>query len=857
VAIKILPAIFTSDAERLGRFGREARVLASLNHPHIGAIYGVNDAGPVRALVLELVDGPTLADRIRRGRIPVADALTVARQIAEALEAAHESGIIHRDLKPANIKITSAGVVKVLDFGLAKLAPLQAGDAGGADHGDLSKPPSVTIGVTDEGVLLGTAPYMSPEQARGQAVDKRTDIWAFGCVLYEMLAGCEAFSGSTVSDTLAAIFDREPDWTALPNATPTAVHRLLRRCLEKDAKLRLHDIADARLEIDEALRPPPKNQAPAYPRWLLTLAAASVVIVAVVGAWLALRLRAPDSPAPVLRLQINPPAGGQFGRVNRRRGPNVALSPDGKTAVYGATVNGKYTLWLHPLDGTTARVLPGTEDAAFPSWSPDGRHVAFVANGKLQRIDVTGGKPFAVCDVGTTYGLAWMSDDRILMGRQAGTLATVPASGGMLSPLTTFDNSMADVAHVWPEVLPGGHFLYWAASSKPENNGVIYAASFEKPNDRVRLVVSETRAFYASGPDGKGYLLWQRRGTLVARKFDGATLKFSGEPQPIADAVGIQTAAAILALAVSNSGTLLYAAPDSYQLTWFDRVGTRLGALGDSGQHSSVRFSPDGKQVATTRTEAGRELWLIDVGRGSSRRATFDSRGGFSPQWAPDGKTLLFIGDNHTSLERKDPTGVAPDERLAPWHSEDFDLTDWSRDGHFLLYTRGTVETQNDMWILRVTGDGHLAENTQPKAYLRTPVNETAGRFSPEPNPRWIAYQSDASGQFEVYIQSFPEPHGAQQISTQGGAQPQWAPSGRELFYQAADGRIMAVSVKLGANSIDASAPHPLFSLPQQTLFEVAPDGQRFLVEVPDPTPHPLTVVINWPSLLNSGATGR
>jgi hypothetical protein len=855
VAIKILPPAFTSDPERLARFAREARVLAALNHPHIGAIYGLEDAGPMRALVLELVDGPTLADRIARGRIPVAEALTIARQIAEALEAAHEKGIVHRDLKPANVKLTRDGVVKVLDFGLAK-----AGVGDGVTS-DLTHSPTVTIGGTREGLLLGTAAYMSPEQARGQAVDKRTDIWAFGCVVYEMLTGCAAFSGSTVSDTLAAILDREPDWTLLPNATAAAIHRLLRRCLEKDSKLRLRDIADVRIEIDEALRPGPTDQTTKHgwpKKWIA--AAVTLVVVLGMGAWAVSRFRQPDAGGPVLRLQIAPPDGGQFGGIGDpfvRRGPGLALSPDGTAAVYGATVSGQYALWLRPLDGTAARVLRGTEDARFPFWSPDGRSIAFFANGKLQKLDVAGGPPFVICDVPQVFGGVWAPDGRILVGIFGGAIASVPASGGTLSAVTTLDRSKGDVAHVWPQVLPGGHFLYWGGSTKPEDNGVIYAASFEKPNERVRLITSETSAVYTSGPDGRGYLLWQRGGTLIAQEFDGTTFKFAGEPRPIADAIGMVGSAAFIAVAAASNGSLLYANAALQQLTWFDRVGKQLGTLGDPGQFSPLRFSPDGKQIATTRVEATRELVLLEVDRAMSRRGTFDSRGGFSPLWSPDGRTILFIGDSVTALYRKDATGTAPDQRLASWRPQDACLCDWSRDGRSVLNIRSTVETGADIWVVPVTPDGHLAADAQPKPYLRTPVNESAGRFLPEPNPRWVAYQSDESGHDEVYVQSFPEPHGPHRISTNGGTAPQWGPGGRELFYQSSDGKVMAASLKLGADSIEASAPRELFAIPRESFFEVAPDGQRFLVNMPAPTPHPLNVIVNWPSLLKSTVTGQ
>jgi eukaryotic-like serine/threonine-protein kinase len=803
------------------------------------------------ALVLELVEGDTLAERIGTGPLLLADALTIAAQIADALDAAHERGIVHRDLKPANIKITPAGAVKVLDFGLAKAV---TGDS--ASGQGLSQRPSMAPGGTRDGMILGTPAYMSPEQARGQTVDKQTDIWAFGCVLYEMLTGRPAFAGATLTDTLAAIVEREPDWIALPKATTAAAHRLLRRCLEKDSKLRLHDIADVRIEIIEALRPNPTDRLTQHGRRAQRLtAAAAVLVIAALGTWAVSRLRRADTGGPVLRLQINQPEGGQFGRFGSGRLPILALSPDGQTVVFGATVDGKYALWLRALDNTAARPMRGTEDATWPFWSPDGRSVAFFASGKLRRFDVASGTTFDVCEVPRVYGGAWAPDGRILVGVLGGTLASVPASGGTLSPLTTLNASMADVAHVWPQVLPGGHFLYWSVSSKPENSGVIYAASFEKPNERIKLVTSETLALYTTDPGGAGYLLWQRGGALVAQEFNGGTLRLSGEPRVIAESIGILGSTAYMAAAASRSGVLVYATAGLQQLTWFDRTGRERGTIGDPGQYSFIRFSSDGRQMATTRLEAGRDLWLIDVDRGVSRRTTHDSRGGLYPQWSPDGRTILFMGEDVTALYRKDATGAALDQRLAPWPAKGSLLTDWSRDGRWILNTQDTVETRADIWVVPVTPDGHLATDAQPKPYLRTPVNESAGRFSPEPNPRWVAYQSDGSGRDEVYVQSFPEPGGPHRISANGGRAPQWGPGGHEIFYQRPDGRVEAVTLNPAADSVNPSAPRELFALPPQSNFEVAPDGKRFLVAKPDPTAHPLTVIINWPALMKEPVT--
>ena len=842
VAIKLLPPAFTSDPDRLARFAREARVLASLNHPNIGAIYGFEDTPTGRALVLELVEGPTLADRIARGRIPLPETLSIARQIAEALEAVHEAGIVHRDLKPGNIKVNPAGVVKVLDFGLAKTASAIA-------EPDAASRSAGSAPATLEGLVLGTVAYMSPEQARGQAVDKRTDIWAFGCVLYEMLAGRAAFSGPTTSDTLVAILDRHPDWTALPDATPAALHRLLRRCLQKEPSLRLRDVGDARLDIDDARAEAQGRQVTRRrARSLGIPAVAAVACLAALGLWL--RSLPPSSVGPVLRLAMPPPEGGQFGRLGFDRPLSLALSPDGRGAVYSATVKGTDALWLHPLDGTDPRVLPGSDGARWPFWSPDGKSIGFFSKGKLWRLDLSRVTPFAICDVPLAFGGSWTLDGRILVGLYNGTLASVPAAGGVLTPLTALNRATGDRAHVWPQVLPGGRFLYLAASDNPEHDGVVYAASLEQPNERTRLVTTNSFAMYTPGRDGTGYLLWQSGSTLVARAFDATTFRFAGEPRPIAEGVGVNAAAGYVAAAVSANGTLLYGSQSLERLTWFDRSGQRLGTVGDAALHApdSVRFSPDGNQIAVTRTETGRDFWLIDARHGGSRRMTHDRGGGYFPQWSPDGRTLLFMGDALSALYRKDAAGALPNERLAA--SSAFCLTDWSRDGHFVLETRRSG-TQFDIWMLPVTADGRLNPDAPPRPYLQTAVNESLGRFSPGPNPRWVAYQSNESGRSEVYVQTFPQPRGPHRISTNGGTVPQWGPDGRELFYRSSAGKVEVASLRLGADSIEVAGVRELFALPQGvTEFSVAPDGRRFLVGVPDSTPRPLTVVVNWPAML-------
>ena len=803
VAVKVPKAPYSE------RFRREANTIAQLNHPHICTLY---DAGQ-DYLVIEYVEGTPL-----KGPLPADRAMAYARQSrcarGRASAARHPSGSEARQ-HPGHEAGRQA----------SRLRP-------GA-HQREDEP-----ALTRTGDVMGTPAYMAPEQREGKRSDSRTDIYAFGCVLYEMLTGKRVT-------------------TARTPVQPSALERIITQCLAQNPDDRFQSAHDVKLALDltselhAAVVPARRRRAP------LVAAAAAVRLAALLGGWAASRIRRPEMAEPVLRLQLAPAEGSQFGRLGQT-GIHLALSPDGKMAVYAATLNNRRSLWLRSLDGTTASPLHGTETGEMPFWSPDGRFLAFFAGGRLQRLDVAGGTIFDICITPRAFGGAWSSDGRILVGLTGGTIAVVAASGGTLMPLTHFDAAMGDVAHVWPQVLPGGHFLYWSASKVAGNNGVIYAASFEKPDERVKLVTSDTGAVYASNGDRQGYLLWQRNGALVAQAFDGTTLTLSGDPRPIADAVGTVGSLAYLGVAVSANGTLIHAAPDLQQLTWFERSGKPLGTLGDPGQFwSFLRFSPDGKQVATTRIETGRELWVLDVEHGTSRRTTFDSGGGFTPIWSPDGRTILFVGDNITALYRKDVKGGGPDQRLSGGTVADIFLTDWSRDGRFALNNRVTLETRQDIWVVRVTPDGRLDAAEQPRPYPRTPVNEYAGRFSPEPNPRWVAYQSDENGRNEIYVQSFPEPRGPHRISVNGGRLPQWGPGGRELFYASLDNKVMVARLELGSDTVGVSTPQELFAIPAESFFEVAPDGQRFLVNLPDPRPPPLTVIVNWPALMKQPPPGQ
>jgi len=855
VAIKILPRVFTIDPDRLARFAREARMLAALNHPHIGAIYGVEDANGIPALVLELVEGPTLADRLASRRIPVTESLTIARQIADALDAAHEKGIIHRDLKPTNIKITPNGVVKVLDFGLAKAA------TGDGSTPDLTQSPTVTVGGTGDGVILGTAAYMSPEQARGQAVDKRTDIWAFGCVLYEMVTGRAAFALDTVTDTLAAIIQRDPDWTVLPAAMPGGVQRVLSRCLEKDPKRRLRDIGDARFELDEALsgsggvevgkgeQTRGLSRLLASPR-INAVAIGLLLVGAAFGWWAHSRPSVVEKGA--VRVDITPPAGTKF-VVGFG-----AISPDGQFLTLVAESPSGSKLWVRTLDSQAARELPGTDGATFPFWSPDSRSLGFFASGKLRRIDITGGTPTDICNVPAGRGGTWNREGFIVFNAvNDGPLLQVPSGGGAPRPLTALDVARRENSHRNPTFLPDGrHFLYFIRSDDREIQG-IYVGSLERPHERIRVVPSDFSGVYSPGLDGRpGYLLWLRNGTLVAQQLDAERFIVSGEVVPVADSVRqIGGPNAFSPVSVSGEGTLIYgSSPEPhYQLTWYAREGKSIGTVGAPDAYLDLRISPDNRRIAvvrTDRTNSG-DIWLIDISRDVPSRLTFEGANLSGLTWSPDSRRIAYgKPPAPPNLFVQDVTTAGSTERLVSSHNTQT-FPDWSPDGRLLMYAEDVNDpsstTRTDLQLLSLDGSKTILP------YLRTRFAETRGRFSPD--GKWVAYTSDESGRNDVYVQSFPVGGPKLRISSTGGDFARWRQDGRELFYIAPDGTLIAVPIQVVANSLSLGEPKPLFKMTGQVSgYDVASDGQRILALPPaDDNAEPsMTVVVNWPMLLKN-----
>jgi len=864
VALKILPASFTNDPERVARFRREAQVLASLNHPHIAHIHGLEESSGAQFLVLELVDGESLDKRIARGPIPVDETLPIAKQIAEALEAAHEKGIIHRDLKPANIALTNDGSVKVLDFGLAKAVETTASVS------EVSASPTITSPMeTRVGVILGTAAYMAPEQARGKAVDRRADIWAFGCVLFEMLTGARAFPGNDLSDVLASVLKSEPNWGALPANTPPTIQRLLRRCLDKDPRRRFQALGDARVEIEDALVGAPETPiATSKLGWIgPTVGALVVGLLAGAGLMLMWRANAARPEDGVLRVDVDPPPGGHVVLGGTIVG-DFAISPDGKTLAYTASVNAKTGLWTRSLETGTVRLLPGTDNAGQPVWAPDGRSLAFVSIGtRVQRIDLAGGTPAPIC---SGYGIrlgSWGADGELLFSGQIAErigVFRVPASGGTPTLLASPDQGHGEVAYRWPLLATRGHLLYSVLGEKPEVSGV-YVASLSQPADRVKLLTTASKPTLASDGRGNGYLLWARGGTLVAQQFDTQALRLVGEVHTIAETNPAKSETEVH-ISASDTGRLAYADwTDLAQLAWVDLSGNLLTVVGAPlGDVRMFRLSPDERTIAVQESPGDvtrSDLWLIDTDRGVPTRFTSDSARSTQPVWSPDGRTIIFAHLGTGNLFRKPRSGVGEAEVLLQRPHEALP-TDWSRDGEWLLIRERDSETGFDIWKVPLSPDGTLRKGMAPTPYLSTRFNETVARFSPEPTPRWVAYASDESDRQEVYVDSFPEPRDKVILSTTGGYAPQWAASGRQLFYISPDEMLMSVDLSSDADHVRPSAPRPLFRLPVRSpagyTYQPSRDGKRFLIVTrPETAPSSLGMIINWPALLKSAAAAR
>jgi len=827
VAIKVLPEAFARDTDRMARFQREAKVLASLSHPNIATIYGLEDSGSTRALVMELVEGPTLADRIKAGPIPVDEAVRIAKQIADALEYAHERGIIHRDLKPANVKVTNDDVVKVLDFGLAKALE------GDPSSIEISTSPTISRMATQQGVLLGTAAYMSPEQAKAKSVDRRADIWAFGCVLYEMLAGKQAFTGETVTDTLASVIKEEPNWALLPVSTPIRVRVLLQRCLQKDPKQRLQAIGDARISLEEVLS----------------------------------GVAEPPSAVQEKQATLTEPMLFELLLRGLTIGP-FALSPDGRyVAIASRGPDAILRLWIRPLNSLEARPLHGSESSVLVGpffWSPDSRSIAFNADGKLKKIDVSGGPARTLCDVpGTVVGGSWSRDGVIIFGLSQGSLMRISENGGSASPLTSLDPSNKELFHVQPTFLPDGrHFIYLRGTDNPENSGIYVGSLDAKPDEQDSKQLLSTRigaSYVPSSGAGLGHLLFLRERTLMAQLFDTSRLKLVGESVPIAQGIGFVLTSGHFA--ASDNGVLIYSAGGELsQIAWFDQRGRQLGTVGEPSLYLTVTLSPDGTRAAVCRSDSQNPslgLWLIDLSRGASTRFTFGSSLATVGIWSPDGTRIIFGSGPGAryDLYQKAASGVRDEELLL--ESDEPKLpTSWSRDGRFLLYCkRDPVLRKSELWILPLEGD------KKPIPFVCTQFNNNDGQFSAD--GRWVAYTSDESGRNEVYIRTFSpdsggtasDGEGRWQISIGGGSEPRWPGDGKVLYYLGPDRKLMAVDIATSP-VFRAGVPKALFQTPAwgstsfRQSWDVAPDGKRFFFVTLTAAATPFTVVLNWSSLL-------
>ncbi|MGH9256622.1 MAG: protein kinase domain-containing protein [Vicinamibacterales bacterium] len=880
VAIKVLPTALASDPERLARFQREAEVLATLNHPNIAAIYGLEEGPSVRALVMELVEGPTLAERIERRMGPfgpagtaaglagapgpkgpglqVDEALAIARQIADALEAAHERGIVHRDLKPANIKVRDDGAVKVLDFGLAKLIEpgsgiRDPGSEGVADDDVATYSPTLSLAATRAGVILGTAAYMSPEQARGKRVDRRADIWAFGCVLYEMLAGRRAFDGDDITVTLARVVEREPDFDALSSAVPPRVAQALRVCLQKDPRRRVRDIHDVRLALEGAFETtvaqtaaPAVAAQPAPRSERAASMAAGVALLALAATFAMPYIRTPAA-APEMRVEITTPETGDPA--------SFAVSPDGRRLVFVGSDGGQPQLWLRSLDGLSAQPLVGTEGAMYPFWSADSRSVGFFMGTELKRIDFGGGPPRTLTRASPRGG-AWNADDIILYTQAAvGPLFRMSASGGEAVVATTLE--AGHTSHRFPHFLPGGRQFLFYVQGTPEARG-IYLGSLDSAENK-RLTAADAAGVYAS----PGWLLFVRQGTLLAQRLDVARGAVTGDPVTLADRMTVDANVSLAALSTSAGGLVAYrfgGGAGRRQLVWFDRSGKALGTLAapDENGVSYPRVSPDGRQVLVYRTvEGNADIWVIDAVR--MRRLTFDPGLDRFAVWSADGSRVVFDSTRtgHRDLYVKLSNGAGVEEVFVA--SPDNKVAyDWSADGRFFVYAVvADPKTGYDLWIVPLEGD------RKPLVWLNTPFDERNSTFSSD--GRWMAYTSNESGQYEVYVRLFlgagaspvqGSASGQWQISTTGGIWPHWRRDGNELYYIAPDGKLMAVPITIEGTTVNAGAPVALFqtqiigggtNIDLGRQYDVAPDG-RFLINVAtdQTTNSPIVLILNW-----------
>jgi Tol biopolymer transport system component/predicted Ser/Thr protein kinase len=841
VAVKVLPAHLSSSPESRQRFEREAKTISQLSHAHICALYDVGNQNGVEFLVMEYLEGETLSERLLKGALPFDQVLRYGIEIADALDKAHRQGIVHRDLKPGNVMITKSGV-KLLDFGLAKaVAPTTP-----------QQLTSLPTALTQEGTILGTFQYMAPEQLEGGEADARTDIFAFGAVLYEMATGQKAFSGKTQASLIAAIIERvPPPISSISPMTPPAFDRVVKTCLAKDPEDRWQTAHDVMLELkwvaeggSAAGLPAPvvaRRKSREKLAWVLV---ALFAVAALAAAFVSMRLWRTAGETRTVRASVMPPPKSSF-RFFGLSGA-MALSPDGRFLAYVASIpEGKRILWIRPLDSMTEQALSGTEDATFPFWSPDSRYIGFFANDRLKKIAVAGGPTLTICTAVDGRGGTWSRDGTILFALRNSPIYRVAETGGSAVEITKFDAGRGDTSQRWPVALPDGrHFLYLASpqGSASENNALFLASTDGKENRKL-LQPAPMNALYASR-----HLLYARESTLMAQPFDPDRGRFLGDAFPIAENVFVDPLFSRGAFSASENGVLAYQTGEALlgaRFNWYDRTGKELGpAMSEPIMARGFRLSPDDSRLAANIFDLGggnMDIWVIDLKRGARSRLTFEPTIETSPVWSSDGARIAYSSDRKGQpLIVKSASGTAGEEIL--FQSDDAkNPTSWSTDGRFLLFNRTLPKTKADVWVVPLFGD------RKPFPLVQSPFIDRNGQFSP--NGRWVAYVSDESGRLEIYVVPFPGPGGKWQVSTGGGALPHWSADGTELFYVTGDRDLMTVEVKSGSE-FQTSSPKPLFSLSSLTpvaVFEVSRDGRRFLQGVPrEGTGSPVTLVLNW-----------
>jgi Tol biopolymer transport system component len=858
-AIKVLPSNFSEDKERLARFEQEAHAAGALNHPNVLAIYDVDTHDGNAYVVSELLEGQTLRELLSGVPLPARKAIDYASQSARGLAAAHEKGIIHRDVKPENLFVTNDGRVKILDFGIAKLTE-PVGDR------VLTDLPTRKVN-TDAGAVMGTVGYMSPEQLRGQPVDPRTDIFSFGAVLYEMLAGRRAFHKDSAADTISAILREDPPELSETNGNVNpSLDRVVRRCLEKNREQRFHSASDLAFALEALSGTQVSGAMTAVPtaeisksehRRKLIDRLGWITAAFLLAATLALALlyfRSAEPRAETMRFTLSAPDKKTY------RG-ELALSPDGRRIAFVVTGAGGRSLWVRALDSVEVRELPGTAEATLPFWSPDGRFIGFFSDNKLKKVDTEGGSAQELAEVtADPRGGAWGPDGTIIFTpNYTSPLSKIPATGGPVEALTELNQSREDASHRWPSFLPDGrHFLYFVRAKKKDAQGV-YAGSLDSKETKFLLNTNLLAVYAPSSLTGAGYLLFMRDKNLMAQPFDPQRLQLTGDPAVIAEGVmtfpdeGGPTGYAAFSASANGHLSYLPGTPAVTEMGWFDRTGKSLGVVGSRGQYSEPWQSPDGKRVTFGRADekGAADIWLLDLARGTMTRLTFDAAAEAAPVWSGDGSRIFFASNRDTgkfNLYQKISSGAGSDELLLRTENNTF-ADDWfsGKDGELLLYETEAPKSRYDLWVLPLTGD------RKPYPFLQTEFNETHSQFSPD--GRFIAYVSDESGRAEVYVQSFPSTGGKWQISTSGGDQPQWRPDGKELFYIAADKSLMAVQIESG-DSFELGSPVALFTtgVPPGSLtgdrnhYVVAADGQRFLIInlVEEGNKQPITFVANW-----------